>query len=205
MGDTDWTAEESLFAAESSYAESIVRSAIGDHEASIASLRVALEVLPTYAPAILALGSIDYQLGRVEEGCSRLLSLVDLPDDTADLAEIIDAAGDFLIGERDYRHGLELYERAVARFPELVVLYQGVSCCAGHVGQPELAVTACEEASRRAPDDQQVRNDLGWSLVEAGRLEEALAHLQVAVRMDPDDALAAENLRWCREALGEQP
>lgn len=45
-----------LFAAEAAYADSILRSAMGDVEACVAGLEEPLEVLPNYAPAILALG-----------------------------------------------------------------------------------------------------------------------------------------------------
>lgn len=44
-------------------------------------------------------------------------------------------------------------------------------------------------------------NDLGWSLFEAGRLDEAREHLERAASMDPAEGLAQENLRLCREAI----
>lgn len=198
-----------LFMAEASYAHSMVMSATGDIEACIASLEVSLEHLPTYAPAILALGSIDYQLDDAELGRQRLFSLLDLVEDKSptaepDLAEILDLAGEFLIGRCDYRDGLELYQRAVAHFPDVAALHQGVCVCAGHEGDPDLALTAAEAAHALEPDNQQVVNDLGWTLYERGELDRALSHLQRAVEMDPEDALAEENLRICREALDEQ-
>ncbi len=194
--DTGWE----LFAAEAAYADSIVRSAMGDVEACVAWLEQALEILPTYAPAIVTLGSIDYQLGDPATGRRRLLSLLDLPDDAQDLAEILNTAGDFLISLQRYGDGLELYQRAAARFPDVPALHQGVGCCAGHEGQHELAIAASERALELAPDNQEHVNDLGWCLFEAGRLDEALSYLQQAVCMDPGDALATENLRICREA-----
>jgi tetratricopeptide (TPR) repeat protein len=189
-----------LFAAEAAYADSIVRSAMGDVEACVAWLEQALEILPTYAPAILTLGSIDYQLDDPVTGRRRLLSLLDLPDDGQDLAEILDTAGDFLISLERYDDGLELYQRAAARFPDVPALHQGVGCCAGHEGHHELAIAASERALELSPDNQELFNDLGWCLFEAGRLDESLTYLQRAISMDPDDALASENLRICREA-----
>ncbi len=194
-----------LFAAEAAYADSIVRSAIGDVEACVARLEEALEILPTYAPAILTLGSIDYQLDDPASGRRRLLSLLDLPDDAQDLAEILNTAGDFLISLQRYEDGLELYQRAAARFPDVAALHQGVGCCAGHEGHYELAIAASERALELAPDNQEVVNDLGWCLFEAGKLDEALSYLERAVSMDPSDALATENLRICREACEGNP
>jgi len=46
---------------------------------------------------------------------------------------------------------------------------------------------------------------MGWTLYERGEPERALPFLQRAVEMAPQDALAAENLRICREAFEEHP
>jgi hypothetical protein len=59
---------ERQFCAEGAYAESIVRTALGDHEASLPALRQALAWKPDYAPAILSLGSVEYHLGRRAQG-----------------------------------------------------------------------------------------------------------------------------------------
>ena len=53
-----------LFAAEAAYADSMVKSALGDGVGCLAALRQSLEALPTYAPAILSLGSVEYQRRR---------------------------------------------------------------------------------------------------------------------------------------------
>jgi hypothetical protein len=77
--------------------QGLVCSASGDGEGCVEALRSSLEALLTYAPAILSLGSVEYQLDRRNDGRRLLLALLDLPVDTQDLAEIIDKAGDFLI------------------------------------------------------------------------------------------------------------
>ena len=197
-----------LFMAEAAYAESIVMSALGDLVACITSLEQSLELVPTYAPAILALGSIDYQLDDVEQGRRRLFSLLDLADherpaEAPDLAEILDHAGDFLISRSDYRDGFELYQRAVAHFPDAAALHQGLCLCAGHQGHHEVALAAAEAALALEPDNQELVNDMGWTLYERGEPDRALPFLQRAVELDPQDALAAENLRICREAFEE--
>lgn len=197
-----------LFMAEAAYAESIVMSALGDLDACITRLNRSLELVPTYAPAILALGSIDYQLDDVEQGRRRLFSLLDLadherPTEAPDLAEILDHAGDFLISRSDYRDGFELYQRAVTHFPNAAALHQGLCLCAGHQGHHEVALAAAEAALALEPDNQELVNDMGWTLYERGELDRALPFLQRAVELDPQDPLAAENLRICRETLDQ--
>jgi hypothetical protein len=66
------------FNAEAAYAQSILRSALGDAQGCVAALRQALEVLPTYAPAILSMGSVQYQKGRRATGRRLFLSLLGL-------------------------------------------------------------------------------------------------------------------------------
>jgi protein O-GlcNAc transferase len=193
-----------LFQAEAQYAESILRDVLGDAEASIAAARRAVEIKPDYAPAVLTLGSIEYQLGREIEGRRLFRSLLSLPDQSGDLWEIIDKAGNFLIQSKRYADAMELYEGAVARFPDRAVLYQGLGCCAGHEGLLDKAVVASQKALDLDPVRQDFTNDLGWSLFEAGRLEEAEEVLLRAVAMDPSNDLARENVRLCQAKLSKR-
>jgi tetratricopeptide (TPR) repeat protein len=190
---------EQDFYAEAEYADSILRTGLGDHEGSIAALRRSLGFKPTYAPAILSLGSVEYQLGKRAKGQELFRSLLSLPKNTPDLCEIIDEAGSFLIDIGAYKDGLELYRSAVEWFPAAAVLHQGIGCCAGHEECHEEAIAASERALQLEPDNQKFVNDLGWSLLEAGRITEARCTLERAVSMDPSDELARENLRLCKE------
>ena len=192
-----------LFQAEAAYAEGIFRMSLGDLEASIAATKQALEIKPNYPPAVLTMGSIEYQRGREAEGKKLLLSLMSLPDDAGDLWEVIDKAGSFLIERRKYADGRKLYRRAVERFPRRAVLYQGLGCCAGHEGFFDEGVAASEKAVELEPENQEFTTDLGWSLFDAGRLMEARELLLRAVSMNPSDELARENLRICEQELAK--
>ncbi len=189
------------FEAEAAYAQSIFRSALGDQSGSISALEQALRWDPLYAPAILAMGSVMYQRGEECEGRELFASLITLPKETPHLAEVIDGAGTFLIQMGAYQDGLDLYRAAVERFPDVGVLHQGRGCCAGHEGLHEEAIEASRRALELEPDNQKYVNDLGWGLLEAGRVAEAEALLRRAVTMDPADKLARENLRICQERI----
>ncbi len=189
-----------LFEAEAAYAESIFRDTIGDTEASIAAAERALEIRPDYAPAVLTMGSIEYQRGRDEDGSRLFRTLLSLPDESGDLWEVIDKAGDFLIQEERYAEGLELYEAGVRRFPDKAALYQGLGCCAGHEALFDKAVEVSQRALGLEPNRQDLTNDLGWSLFQAGQIEEAEEVLSRAVALDPSDERALENLRLCQAA-----
>jgi Flp pilus assembly protein TadD len=113
-------------------------------------------------------------------------------------------AGTFLIQIGAYKDGLALYRTAVEKFPAAAVLHQGLACCAGNEGLHDEAVSASERALALEPDSQKLVNDLGWSLFEAGRLEEAETMLKRAVSMDRSDELARENLRVCKAKRPER-
>ena len=156
-GQVSW----SRFAVEADYADSMLRSALGDQEACVGALRRSFDADPTFPATVLALGSVEYQLGNHEEGRRLLMALPDLDDEDDDLHEVLDLAGDFLIDIQAYGDGLLLYRRAVARFPAVPVLHQGRGCCAGHEGQHEEAIEASRVALSLEPDNQQYVNDLG--------------------------------------------
>jgi len=193
-----------LFEAEAQYAESIFRNALGDIEASIAAAQRALEIKPNYAPAVLTMGSIEYQRGRETKGRRLFHSLLSLPDESGDLWQVIDEAGSFLIQSKRYGEALDIYKGAVSRFPDRADIYQGLGCCAGHQGLFDEAVAASRKALDLEPDRQDLTNDLGWSLFQAGRLREAEQVLLRAVAMDATDDLARENLRHCQAAVSKR-
>jgi tetratricopeptide (TPR) repeat protein len=194
-----------LFEAEGAYADSMVRSAIGDIEGCIRALERAVEIKPDYAPAVLALGSVEYQRERKEEGRKLLFSLLSMLDDASDRVQIIDTAGDFLIERGEYADGLELFQAAAARLPEVGVFHQGTGCCAAHLGRLEEAVAASRRALEIEPENQKFVNDLGWCLAQSGALHEARAMLERAVALDSSDDLARENLRQCNETIARRP
>jgi len=189
---------ERRFHAEAEYADSIFRHALGDTEGSIAALKRALEAMPTYAPAILGMGSVLYQTGKAAEGRELFQSLLSLPKHTTDIRQIIDEAGMFLTRLGEYEDGMTLYRAAVKRYPDVPALLQGLGYCASNAGLHEEAVFANQRALELDPENQELVNDLGWTLLKAGRLKEASENLERAVSMDPSDELAKENLRFCR-------
>lgn len=101
---------------------------------------------------------------------------------------------------------MELCRAAVERFPRYRNLYQRLGCCSGNQELFDDAIAASQRALEIDPDSQNLKNlvnDFGWSMFQAGRLEEAEELLLKAVSMDPSDELARENLRLCQSARSE--
>ena len=157
--------------------------------------------MPTYAPAILSMGSVEYQLGRIAEGRELFQSLLSLPRNTTDIRQIIDEAGTFLTRTKAYEDGMALYRAAVKRYPDVAALWEGLGYCASHAGLHEEAVPANQRALELEPENQKLVNDLGWTLFRADRFVQARETLERAFAMDPRDELAAENLRFCMKKM----
>jgi len=183
------------FYLEAEYADSIFRDSLGDREGPISTLKRSLAAMPTYAPAVFSMGSVEYQLGRVAQGRELFQSLLSLPKNTTDIRQIIDEAGTFLTRIKAYEDGMAIYRAAVSRFPRDAALFQGLGYCASNAGLHEEAVTANQRALELEPDNQKLVNDLGWTLFQAGLVMQARETLERAVAMDPSDGLARENLR----------
>jgi len=87
---------------------------------------LALAIDPTCAPALLTVGVAEYQLGRVDDAMELFLTLTTLPDDTEDLSEIIDQAGDFLLDRKDYLNAKTLYAAAAEQYADVSVYHTGL-------------------------------------------------------------------------------
>jgi tetratricopeptide (TPR) repeat protein len=167
---------------------------------------VALAIDPEFAPAILTIGSWEWIHGRKEEAMELFLRLTDLSPDTEDLPIVIDKAGDFLCDVREYDLAFKLYSVAADRHPNVGIFYNGMNYCAGKLGRYEEAVGHARKTVELDPENHRHLSDLGWSLVEAGHLEEAETVLEKAVALSPADyELAKGNLKELRRRrqLGE--
>jgi tetratricopeptide (TPR) repeat protein len=123
------SAEERRMAADWEYHSAIAGSMFNDALARVGQAELgvaywpdgvlALAIDPLFAPAILTVGSVEYQLGRQEEAMELFLTLTTLPADETDLPTIIDKAGNFLLDAEDYGHARDLYAAAEKAFPDV--------------------------------------------------------------------------------------
>jgi tetratricopeptide (TPR) repeat protein len=163
---------------------------------------IALAIDPSFAPAILTVGSIEYQLGREDDAMSLFMTLTTLPADEPDLPLIIDKAGDFLLDEEDYESARDLHAAAVKAFPDVAVYPVGLSYCLSKLGLYEDALAKARRADELEPDNYIHLNDLGWALYEAGCLKQAEQTLNRSIDLAPDGyEFARNNLKEVREAL----
>jgi Flp pilus assembly protein TadD len=165
---------------------------------------VPLAIDPEYTPAILSVGSLEYQYGRAKEAIALFRKLTTLPADTEDLPEIIDKAGDFLIDQDDHVNAGQVYAAAARAYPEVARYHVGLGYCAAEGGRMEEAVAHHRRAVELEPNNYLHLNDLGYSLLEASEYDEEEEVLQRAVEIAPPDYdLAKGNLEHLRKVRSE--
>ena len=161
---------------------------------------VPLAIDPEYAPAMLTVGSLEYQYDRVQEAMSLFLKLIICPADTENLHEIIGRAGDFLLDQGDHANAGQLYAGALQAFPHVAEHHVGLGICALKRGMMMESVAHHRRAVKLEPNSYRHLNDLGYSLLEALQFDEAEEVLQRAVQLAPRDFdLPKANLEYLRK------
>lgn len=158
--------------------ESFKPKATRGERRSIAALKHALEAMPTYGSAIVSMGSVEYQAGRIAEGLELFQSLLSLPKNTRDICQIVDEAGRFLTGIGADEDGMPVYRTAVKRDPDVPRYFKELDHCASNAGLREEAVSANQRALNLDPENRELVNDLDWTLVHAGRFMQARESLR---------------------------
>ncbi len=164
---------------------------------------LALAIDPFYAPALLTVGSVVHQYGRVDEAMEHFMKLTSLSESEPELDEIIEQAGTFLLDQEDDDNAERLYRSAVNAFPRVATYWDGLAYCLSQRGQFDESIRAYEKAVDLGGRDAEIMNDLGWSLVLAGRYDEARTILEEAVSLSsPEYDLPRNNLKELDRRVG---
>jgi tetratricopeptide (TPR) repeat protein len=166
---------------------------------------ISLAIDPLYAPALLTVGSLEYQYERIDEAMALFLKLTELSPEEPDLPEIIDKAGDFLTDNKDYNNALAIYISAEKAFPKTALYYVGSGYCLSKLKKYDLAIEKYQTALSIEPDNCKHLNDLGYTFFEAGNIENAIKFLEEAQAISPPDYdLPKSNLEYIRSQLKKQ-
>ncbi len=119
----------------------------------------------------------------------------------------ISALGDLLRREDRFAEAAESYARAIALLPEIEArhwpLLYTYAISLERKGAFDEAEPVFRQVLEFVPDNPQVLNYLGYSLIEARRnLEEALGMIERAVAGEPDSGYITDSLGWALYRLG---
>ncbi|MHB0963172.1 MAG: tetratricopeptide repeat protein [Gemmatimonadaceae bacterium] len=124
-----------------------------------------------------------------------------LAADPASLAFV--ALGEALRRRGELDVALRVALRGAERHPERADAHDLVARVSVDRGELERAIVEWETVLRLAPGDPGARKGLGFICFQLGRLEEAAAHLGVALAASPEDGSLAAALQTVQAALAE--
>ena len=154
---------------------------------------LALAIDPLFAPALLTVGTLEYQHGFVKEAMELFLTLTQLPENEEDREEIIDKAGNFLLDHDDFKNALDLYLSGERAYPTQGSHYIGSGYCFYKLGNIEEAIRKERRGVELEPGNHLYLNDLGYSLLKAGLLQEAEMILKRSISLAPPEYQFARN------------
>ncbi|MGK9064830.1 tetratricopeptide repeat protein [Stutzerimonas chloritidismutans] len=154
-----------------------------------------------YLPAQLMQSEVLFSLGRHDEASRLLAQARDEQPDYAIQLYLIEIEA--LSNQQQTEQAWQLAEQALKQFPEdLTLLYTRAMIAEkrGDLAQLEKDLRFIIE---REPDNAMAINALGYTLADrTDRHEEALALIQQAYRLNPDDAAILDSLGWVNYRLG---
>jgi tetratricopeptide (TPR) repeat protein len=168
----------------------------------------AYALIPAENPAsyVAEIGRADatYSAGREEASIEILQALA---RSKGDVLAVQVALGDGLRREERFDEAARAYDAAIALVPEPVGRHWSLFYSRGICHERGGDFPAAEVDFRRAlalnPDQPQVLNYLGYSLVDRGeKLPEALSMIERAVAAQPDQGYILDSLAWALFRLG---
>jgi tetratricopeptide (TPR) repeat protein len=177
----------------------------GDSQAAIASFERAIEGPtendPGFCEALLNLGSLTRELGRIDDARRYLRRAIQLRPDMAE--------GHFFLGNLEGAEGnwplaIECYENAVRVNPSMVTAQARLGAALQTQKRLDAAMARYRIAIQLKPDFGEVYFNLGTALAELGRIDEAVEQYELAVLHTPDFISAHINLGAIYQDLGQE-
>lgn len=159
---------------------------------------------PQYLNAKLAKVSTMQRAGQTDAALAQLTALT---EERPNSVLVFSALGDLLRREEQFSEAADAYGRAIDLLQSVeqrhwVLLYTH-AIALERMGDFEQAEPVFRRALEFVPEDPQVLNYLGYSLIEKGRnLDEALDMIQRAVAGDPESGYITDSLGWAYFRLG---
>ncbi|WP_229459365.1 tetratricopeptide repeat protein [Massilia cavernae] len=143
-------------------------------------------------------------MGRTGDvaGARKLLTGL-APAEKTEQAQVVLAEGQVLRDAGQFANAYKVLEVGTRRFPDNPDLLYDFALQAEKIGRVEVMEKALRAVMALAPDNHHAYNALGYSLAERNvRLDEALALIDKAMKMAPEDPFIMDSLGWVHYRMG---
>ena len=161
---------------------------------------------PAYLSAEVGRAQALYADGQKDDAIS---ALNDLAENHPGDMQIQAALADLLRGEERWKEALAAYDEAIALIEKdddsrNWSLYFSRGITLERLGRYSDSVAAMRKALELQPDEPQVLNYLGYSMLEEGdSLDEAIGLIKRAVKAEPNSGYILDSLAWAYFRLGD--
>lgn len=99
---------------------------------------------------------------------------------------------------------IKLYERAEVLDPNAAPLDAALAPLYAHVGNQDAAIERYQRLVQTFPDDVDMANNFAWTLMEAGRLDQAIAEANRGLQGEPDHVRLRSTLGMIHYRQGDR-
>ncbi|MCU0541858.1 MAG: glycoside hydrolase family 99-like domain-containing protein [Oscillatoriaceae cyanobacterium Prado104] len=172
----------------------------GKLEEAIASCEQALKIYPNFAPAYKTLGNALQAQGRMEEARHWYAKAIEI---APNFAEVYANLGSICAQQQKWQEAIAYYQKAIAIKPDFAGVYRNLAKVFGQINKPAEAQECWYRAFSLEPEKVNAGEHLkiGEAFFRQEKLPEAISCFQRAVKLDPNLAIAYQNLG---EALKKQ-
>jgi tetratricopeptide (TPR) repeat protein len=144
------------------------------------------------------------RLKRVDEGRKLIAATAAANDD--ERTQLVQAEGQLLRDARRYREAYDVLSGALAKSPDDATLLYDTAMAAERLGRVDTLEKHLRRLMELRPDYAHAYNALGYTLADRNvRLDEALALIERAHALAPNDAAIIDSLGWVQYRRGNLP
>jgi cytochrome c-type biogenesis protein CcmH/NrfG len=142
------------------------------------------------------IGAREFNRGNVDVALDHFREATRL---RPDLAETQNNLGSAVLAKKDTKAAIQYFQEALRLSPDIVAIQSNLARALMLDQQPTAAAELYADLSQRYPQNAVFLCNLGVTLFQAGKKDEAIASFRRALEIDPELADARENLRAALE------
>ena len=165
----------------------------GELEQARAAIDRAWALRPDHVEILRALVELDLRSGALDESVGRVQAAAERAPESPHLQVLL---GEIAMFSGDAQGAESAFRRALDLDPNLLAAYQRLASLYVATGRTEEVLTTYEQALERNDRSARLHLDLALLYEMNGRLDEAMDRYDSAIALDPDLAVAKNNLAY---------